>query len=365
MFKNQSTFVDKNSPSYQDLSQEKNYTIEDVPIHTMEKDLQEIENPTMKNVFYPEKPAYKTPSPELNDRQKSSPFLSQAEKPMIANEPRAKSNPDYSQINKAIQPKLDAVPQIKYSSGSKTFLIVIILLIMISIGAGAYYFIVTRQTAPKSTATNPTTPEPNTSNNAAGTEKKTARSDSLPPINASNPNRLPIDIAAVDAASLKKALDKSAQDVVRSGLKTPIEFILTDKQNNPINFSDFARMANITLSEKTLSFLEKDFSLFFFNDNGNPGLGLNLKISDSSGLKNQLFQEESLLAKELAPILPQSEFTVPDSPFQDAKYKSYDIRYQNLISPQKLSIDYVVQGKSLIFSTTKATVETILDKLNP
>lgn len=365
MFKNQSTFVDKNSPSYQDLSQEKNYTIEDVPIHTMEKDIQEIENPTMKNVFYPEKPAYKTPSPELNDRQKSSPFLNQTEKPLIANEARAKSNPDYSQINKAIQPKLDAAPQIKYSSGSKTFLIATILLIMISIGAGAYYFITTRQTASKNTTADPTAPRTNTSGNPAVAEKKTTGSESNSSINASNPNRIPIDIAIIDAASLKKALEKSAQDVVRSGLKTPIEFILTDKQNSPISFSDFARMSNMTLSEKTLSYLEKDFSLFFFNDSGNPGLGLNLRASDPSMLKGQLSQEESMLAKELAPILPYSEFTVPDSPFQDARYKSYDIRYQNLISPQKLSIDYVIQNKTLLFGTTKATVEAILDKLNP
>jgi hypothetical protein len=384
MFKNQSTFIDTDKTSHQDLTQEKDYTIENIPIHTMAKDLQEIENPGMKKVLYPEKPIAKIDLSELTTTQKSSPFLNPAEKTNPINEPRTKSNPDYSQINKAIQPKLNTPNAIKSPTNSNFLPIVIMMLIIIFVGTGTYYFIATRKTTSEdpanlppsmeetatpvsenntntSATTNTNTPEPaqETSPNK-NPEAKTAPNYF---INAEKPNYININTSTVSASDIKKALEKSAQDVMTSGLKAPVEFIVVDTNNAPIRFADFASMAGLTLSPKILSLLEKDFSLFFFNDNENIGLGIKLKALNAPALKAQIAKEESLLHKELAALLPYADFAPPTTVFQKTKYKNNEIRYQNLISSQKLSIDYTFQDKNLLLATTKSTIEFILDRL--
>ncbi len=354
MFTKQNTIIDENNVGHQDLSQEKDYPIENIPIHTMAKDLQEMENPVIKGVPYPEKPVAKINLSELTASQKSSPFLNPTEKTPFADEPKIKSNPDYSQVNKAIQPKLNSIPTPTSSTSSNFIPVVIILLITIFVGAGTYYFITTRKTTPEEISANP-------GDNKPSEDKPSATTTT---ISADKPNYLSLNTATVDAGMVKKALEKSAQDVIDSGLKTPIEFSVVDQSNNPIEFVDFAKMANITLSAKTMTLLEKDFSLFFFNDNGNAGLALHLKTTDPSLLKNQLSQEESSLHAALATLLPYTEATPPTTPFQTNQYKGNAVRYQNLISPQKLSIDYALQGNNFLLGTTKMTVETLLDKLS-
>jgi hypothetical protein len=316
----------------------------------MEKDIQEIENPSMKKVLYPESSPINKPLPELSERQKSSPFLNSPEKSNFLDENRPKSNQDYAQINKIIQPKLDSKIKMSGSSDSNKIFLLLSFLIIIFFSVGTYYFIATRKTA-----TN------NSSDPIGKNDKKMVDDQSM--INTNNPNYLTIDISDTDPILVKKALEKNIQNITRAGLKTPIEFIAVDMQNNPIAFSDFARISNITLSPEMLSFIEKSFSLFLFDDKGNPGIGLVLGVTDPLLAKNQISQEEPLLHKEFESIFPYSDFPIPTTEFRSAQYKNHAIRYQNLISPQKLSIDYAFQGDRLIFATTQQTIEAIIDKL--
>ncbi|EKE11538.1 MAG: hypothetical protein ACD_15C00064G0012 [uncultured bacterium] len=356
MFRNQSTFVDENQENNNNLSQEKDYKIEDIIIHTMEKDIQEIENPSMKKTLYPEKSSPENPSLQLNEKQKSSPFLTPPEKSNLSDESRPKSKQDYAQINKIIQPKIDSNIKMSESSGSKKILLLLSFLIIIFVGIGTYYFITTRKSPENKIQSSPSL---NIAQENPLEEKDTALT-----ISAESPNYLVIDIASIDPVSLKKTLESKIQNIVTAKLKTPIEFTVVDKENNPISFSDFAKMADITLSAEILSSLEKKFSLFLFDDNGNFGVGLVLNTTDPLLANNQISQEETSLYKELASILPYSDFAIPTSPFESTQYKNHTIRYQNLISAQKLSIDYAFQGNKLIITTTKFTIESILDKAN-
>lgn len=348
--------MDENKITDQDSIKEGDYVIENIPIHTMAKDIQTIENPSIKKTLYPEKDDQAKLTPELNNKQKSSPFLNPSEKVIFSDETRPKSNPDYSQINKVIQPKINSISETNSSSASRSLFVVIILLIIIFIGAGTYYFITTQDTA----LVNPNLEEDLAKPNAV-VESATPASS----ISSEKPNYLVIDVATANPTAIKKALEKNAQAVLASGLQVPIEFIVVDAQNSPISFSDFAAMSNLAFAEKIMAQLEKNFSLFFFNDRGNIGLGLNLKTLDPLLLKNQLSQEEPLLHSQLPPLFLYPQFTPPTTPFQNHTYKNHTIRYQNLISAQKLSIDYAFQEKSLIIATTQLTMEALLDRLSP
>lgn len=350
MFKNQSTFIDDKA-IHQDLSQEDDYAIENIPVHTMEKDIRTIENPALEKTFYPESSEATLPPQELSTKQKSSPFLNPSENSPITSGNRPKSNPDYAQVNKAIQPKINSISQTNASSSSSLILAIMVIITLL-IGAGSYYFITAQKTANQEQEPVDSTPE-----NKEEVEKVTV-------ISATKVNYIVIDIASIDPNIIKKALEKNAQEVMASGAQIPVEFIILDSQNNPIGFSDFAKMAGLTLSEKITSLLEKDFSLFFFNDTNNIGFALNLKTTDPVLLKSQLAQEETFLYQELDILLPYSKFTPPSSPFQSTTYKNHEIRYINLISPQNLSIDYTLQETRLIIATTKLTMESLLDKFS-
>jgi len=73
MFKNQ---TDDTNISHQDLNQADDLKIEDIPIHTMTKDLQEIEHPTAAANMADDNLAVKpTSNIQLTEKQKTSPFL--------------------------------------------------------------------------------------------------------------------------------------------------------------------------------------------------------------------------------------------------------------------------------------------------
>lgn len=340
----------------QNFSQAKDFKIEDIPINTMAKDLQEIERPTAKIPVQPS-PMRITPIQNLTDKQKSSPFLNSA--------PKLESTP------KPTPPPIEKNPLISKDAPSATkgttFIIIgVILLIAIS-GIGIYYYPTIRQ----SVAPTNTTPAPESTVEIATTEQETGASESTPEPSApvapifstENPNRLQIDLATADAKSIKETLNKNAADIKDSGLTAPVEFIVTDLQNNPISFANFAAMSGIKLPKNVLALLENDFSIYIYNNNSIISIGLIIGSSQKIALQNALLKTEATIGNDLEPLILHSNYKLITTPFGKNTYKDYAIRYQNIISPQELSIDYAVDAKHLLIGTTKATIEVLIDKL--
>lgn len=458
MFANQ---LGQKNIGHQDFNQDKDLKIEDLPIHTMAKDLEEIEHPSKKidvsNALQDDFATKKPANINLTDKQKTSPFLSSApinepktqpqleslqpkkEKPethsffgslfsshsaeqkaekekkaaaekqmaqqkeeerklleqkaaeaqraeakkiaeqkaeekrlmeqkIIAEKKLAEQRDAEEKMRKYQEsetPKAVGTERRNTSNLGKSVAIIIIVLVILIGGAGAYYFIATKQKTSNITVTEPIvepTPEPTPKPEPEPIVKPVP----TPQFSTDKPNYLALNTssATTAAATIKDTLNKYSQDVTTAAVTTPIEFIVVDSKNNPLTFTNFASLAGIALPAGILSDLDKNFSLFMFNDNANTRIGLAIDTKNASALKSLLAKEEPNLAKDLAPILLSSNYTLANTAFGKSSYAGMDIKYQNIVSPEDLSIDYTVNTKQWLIGTTKMTLRSIIDYMN-
>lgn len=339
MFQNKSVFNDEEaSIAQQNFSQEKDLKIKDVMIHTMAKDIAEKEHPTAQAPTESESVDNIANTQTLTEKQQSSPFLNS----VIPTAPKS------SQKTEVSAKKINAPANNNFA----VTLIVIAVIVLIA-GAGIYYFNVTRQ------------------GNVAVVEPTPALIIPEEPIvplapkfSSDKPTYLSLDIDNLTTVQIKEALHNLATEIKSAELTAPIEFIVTDSQNNPVDFTIFSQKIGLTLSENVLSKLDPTFNLFVFNDGGNMRLGLAITTIDNATLKRALLLEEPLLAKNLdAILLVDTDHEFSTAAFSETVYNKIAIRYQNIISPEELSIDYAIDDTQLIIGTTKETMFSIMDKI--
>jgi hypothetical protein len=311
--------------------QDKDYKIEDVPIYTMKKDLENAGNPDYKNAagnaaVQPASPD----SPRISlEKQKNSPFLSQSKPPKKEGAPLGEK---------------------KEANWQKLILIGVFVFMLLTFGTGGYYFWITQFAGQ-----NQNVPE-----TAAVPEEETLA------LSIENPNYLSIDIDSPDSSKIRETIEKYAGNVSASGALTPLEFIVTDKKNNPVGFEKFASEIGINFPPDLLSSLnsENKFSLFIYNDSDKTRLGLAVDSKDDYKLKNSLFQEEANLPNDLAPLLQNISFDSAEKVFSSGSYANTEIRYTNLTSQNDLTIDYAIFKNKLVIGTTKMTIQAIMDYIN-
>lgn len=400
MFQNQK----EEKGTIQNLSQDKDLKIEDIPIHTMAKDLKEIEHPS--------KPAVQKESSEpvnpvkLTEKQKTSPFLNpnpepkpaeavakisietlktpskpeaQPQKPKIETQPQIQAQPQPAQPQFKPQPiqqmpskpapqakpaqpetpKKNLDEKQKKNMALKIVSAAVLILLVAIVGTGIYYYVSTR---PTKTAGNEPSPAPKPSENGNSTNPNPSPEPAQPEFSATNPNYLPIDMTAATSDSIKQTLSDYANKVKFSNITTPVEFVVTDETNAPIDFDKFATLAGLTLPDGLLGTLDKSFSLFFFNDDSNMKIGLAINTLNQAKSKTAMLAEEPNLAKALTPLLLASNYTLNNTPFGEATYKTSAVRYQNIISAKELSIDYTFYNGQLMIGTTQKTLEAMIDK---
>lgn len=180
----------------------------------------------------------------------------------------------------------------------------------------------------------------------------------------SNPNVLPIDTENADFSVIKQVLINTAADVKAEGIDVPLDFVATDKSNSPISFVDFTLAMEIKLPAEILSYAEKDFSLYFYNDNGNVRLGLMAKFSDPEKVAALIRKDEANLYKNFASLFIEDiEAKQGKLVFGDGNYDGNAIRYANINESMTASIDYAIVGNQFILGTSKQTIRSILDKV--
>jgi len=352
MFKNQNAFdVEKLQIQQQDLNQEKDLKSNDIVVHTMAKDIQRIEHPESAK-----KPTLETDKDlftnrHLTEKQKNSPFIKTASPSMPTSDLKKGSSaqpaPQLS-TPKSAPKKIEAPKQIiKKGHQSSLIAFIVLLVIILFASAGIGYFYMTRQQDTDIAETMPAeifTP----------TESE---------FSSENPNYLPVDIENIDKEQLKQIIKNSSEAVAEAEVIIPIEFIITDLQNNPTTFTLFSQKMGLILPENITSKLTENFSLFIFNDAGNMRLGVSIETLSDTNLVTGLLMEEPSLAKNLESLLLSSEdYEISIIDFSEAIYKDILIRYQNIISPEELSIDYALINNQLVIGTTKATMHALIDK---
>lgn len=339
-------FSEKNNPPTAitqklNLNQLNNVKIADLPVHTMKKDLENLASNKNTGSGIPVELYSKQPRKEgITGAQKTSPFLNPENKPTLEN-----------RIDKEIQSSTQSQNQ-EYSFWGKIVTIAIIAFVILSAGIGGYYFWITRQKSAEPVAETPAPPV---------VEEPTL------PFSIDKPNYLNIDLANSDSDKIKQLISQWSQKVVDSKITSPIEFIVSDLQNNPINFEEFTAKAGITLPIEITSSLNNSFGLFIFSDNGKAKIGFSVDSQDDTKLKSALFQEETELDKDFDFLLSLSNGVYSSEPvksFNSSLYKEAEVRYLNLISPEELSIDYTVYNNKFILGTTKLTLRSIVDYLD-
>lgn len=177
-----------------------------------------------------------------------------------------------------------------------------------------------------------------------------------------NPNYFTVDADTATPDSIHAALASTAAEIGQSGLTSPIEFVVTDSNNNPIAFHIFCALAKINLPPALLSALGDNFSLYFYSDAGTVRLGLAVDSKDKAVTALQMKAIESKAMTILSPILLTDVASVQPSVFKDSTYNGFSIRYVNLDPNTPLSIDYTLNDKTLFIGTSKSTLRAILDK---
>jgi len=318
----------ENNQKNLNLSQDKDYIVENIPVFSMKKDLENIDNPSYTNHSAAEiSDTAQKNSEVLSEKEKKSPFLSQ---------------PAYQDIS--------VEKTQKKTNWQLLILLSIFIFLFLASGAIIYYYSITKNSDKDTSISSETVPP-----------KEEAIVFSI-----EKPNYLPMDIANSDSENARQAINKYAEKVLASGSLAPAEFIVTDLKNNPIGFGEFASKIGISFSPELLSNLETEnkFSLFIYNSSNRARLGLVIDSKDDYKLKASIFQEESDLPEKLKPLLQNISFTTEKKSFSSGSYANTEIRYINLISPEDLTVDYTIYKNKLIIGTTKMTIQSIMDYID-
>lgn len=368
------------------LNQDKNLKIEDFPIHTMKKDLQDIADPAqpLKSASAESLSPPAPPKQEaLNEVQKTSPFL---QKLTAQEEPsRPKSQPPSSlpirpeaALSSSTNPIKEFQNIIQPSQPvrlGKILNIATIAAVILLVLGGAYYawstdsfssFSTSRiisvlgiGSSPKDIPDNdtdiPPVEEPPISENSPV---------NVPKYSVDKPNYLSIDTENANKEKIGETLKKYANEINDLKLSTPVEFIAVDLQNNPLTFSDFAVKTGIKLSDSSMSQLENIFSLFIYSDKGIPKIGISIPAKNDAKLKESMQSSEKNLIEGVRPLFLSKEFSVDNKAFGTSTYRQTSIRYKNLSTPQELSVDYSIINNKLMIGTSKMTLRAIIDYLN-
>lgn len=352
--------------------------IEHLPVHTMLKDLEFINNPSaaIANEESEQALAKKSVPPvNLTAVQKSSPFLNPAPVAEKRSAPQ-ETEPTHAWTNRMDRADIPVKTTVRtdqespsQKSSKKPFILVFSVLIIIVIAAGGYYFWSTRQQNTQDVVIDNTpeepTPEP--------VPEPIPEPEPAITFSTDKPNYLSIDSTQKNNTEIKGTLKNYTDKVSKSGATTPVEFIVTDTQNNPLLFSSFAGSLGLKLSPSVMTSLAETFSLFIYNDNAVTRLGLAIDLKNQpdlkstnkpqSDLKNMLALEEKNLATELSPIFIPENYTLVPKTFASSTYNGQNIRYLNIISPEDLSVDYAIGHNKLLIGTTKMTIRAIIDKI--
>lgn len=351
----------KTSPFQNNSNPVQNIT-EDFSIHTMKADLESLEKnrvPNLeKNIAPIEKEIFAKPVAAPIQQQKTFSPQSSQQHPFlektVANTPLA---PKVEIKKEAVAAEI-AMPEKRMSmpSSNRNIILTLIVILTISIiGLSGYYFWLTRTSStPAPVVLEPVieTPVQEPVNIVSPLEKYSAE----------KPNYLVVNMENISAAEIKTALSNAANDLKDSSAQSIYEFMVVDTNNNPVSLPVFATSAELALSQKIITALGNDFTLFVYNDNGSIRVCFSATMQDKESLIKEMALQEKTLSQDVAFMFLDSTPEIIPGTFKDGFYNNYKTRYFNMNAQATFSIDYVVTDSKLIISTSKNTLRAVIDK---
>ncbi len=338
--------------------------IESFPVHTMAQDLAASKNPGAGKAdsiaaFAAFSPVSR-PIESLPKNQQSSPFLGQTAPGLgkdFATDSSAGHNPEKISVRTSAPSAKISMAGEKINYNKAIGLIGVFVIILISLG-GFYYYWTTRgnDSASESTEVGELIVVPEFSSQpetfAPAAEFSTDR-----------PNYLQID-QQTGADAIKAALAQYGAKIAGLRPPVPVEFIVTDQDNSPLNIDVFLQQAGVVLSPETIGQLNGAFSLFI-DDNAESNdyrIGLMIDIKSDQLIKNALTNEEVSLIEKLQPLIAPDVSQPPTDPaFRSSIYKGAYVRFRNISATGDLSVDYAVSSDKLFIGNNKDILRSIVD----
>jgi len=345
------------------------FSIGDAPTYSMKKDLELITNPEILNkksapLLIPSKPKYAS-SPKVNSFPMiNSPFLETADPSPSAPVSQKKPAPVLSPAKQLPTP--NAIRERSIMEKTKTFFKSNCSEESGVSCFGSCYFWLVRGEKPEEVISEE--PETIPSIPAPIEESPLPTAIVEPAVKTEEPkeNTLVLDIENADSAKIKTAIKNELEKLPQESSGKPVEFKFRDTQNNLIAFSLFAKKSGLAFSQNLLPYLGESFSLFIFNDGPNVGTGLVIESKNDPLLTQEILKEELYLSKDLDVLflldVPQKTMSTS---FSNFTYRDTTLRFFNLISQEKLSIDYSVAKNKFLIGTTRNTFTALYDWLSP
>lgn len=347
---------------------------EGVPIHTMQDDINSLSGAVapkknLKEKSYseinfsgkettPGNNSFAGKPSSLNAPKSYSPFLNAAA-PQSSPDLKPSSIPQSAQISQK-QPveKIIELPK-KGLKWSKILIFSASLAAILALAAGGYYFWITRAPAPQ-----PPLPSDG-ANNQIPNVPPVIVEPQVQKYSLDKPNYLPIDTEAA-SKSIQDSIAETASEIQEENIAVPVEFVVVDKDNDPIDFSIFTIHAGMKLSGAVEN-LDNAFSLFIYSDAGNPRLGLAIDLKDKQKAVSAMSVQEKTIVGDLGFLFLGNTPQKTGRSFKENFHNNNYIRYINIDPGDQgaLSIDYAFAENKLIIATSKNAMWAILDKLSP
>ena len=197
-------------------------------------------------------------------------------------------------------------------------------------------------------------------------EKSSETNTNLPPkqlpFSLDKPNYLSFNTETISPLDIRKTLSETAERITMAGISVPVEFFVTDHNNNPLAFSRFAFLLNLELDANFLALIQEAFSLYAYNDDGRVRFGLALRFKNMEAATDLLAKTETDMPYALRALILEPGVTVAKkSVFRSAPYNRFAVRFANIDGNQNISLDYALDNNRLFLGTSKNTLRVLLD----
>ena len=182
-----------------------------------------------------------------------------------------------------------------------------------------------------------------------------------PPYSVENPNYLTFDTETVTVAGFQELLRQTSTRMIEANMGQPVEFYLTDKNNNPVAFSRFVYLMNIGLNSEFLAQFDEKFSLFLYNDAGQARIGLMLSPLPAAIAALFEAQKEGSIPAAFGALLYEGIIVPKDVTFRSGTYQEQTVRYVNIDASKNISFDHAVTKTKWFIGTSKDTLRAMLD----
>lgn len=360
------------------------------PVRTMEQDIEDIKNHKEGGVTFSQRTPEVTKQPSKENTplsQPMNPFNKEGEK-LFRGEITGKNTenpfgvegkPQKIQVAKADLTQQNVKPGLAPTvlegemltiQGKKNHWLAISVIVLVSfllIAGGAYYYYVIKGNsgsdvvAPQASVQEAVPPEDTVE--ILPKESQYA---------LDKPNYLSINTETVSPEDIRATLSQTATRIKDASIASPIEFLVTDQNNNVLAFSRFVFLLKLEVPSEMLALIDENFSLYGYNDGGYVRFGLDLTLKDQGAIEKGVVKIEKSLPYLLRALYLEPGVSISKSViFKSNTYKSiavtnsqaYSLRYANIDIPKKLSLDYSIVNNHWYIGTSRYTLTSMLERI--